>query len=298
VTEDVLHLRGDLPVLRDPILVAAFEGWNDAGECATLALSELSRAADAEPFAHLEPEAFYDFQQTRPSIRTDGEHRVLDWPRTELSAAVLPGARGDLVLLTGPEPNLRWRTFAEVVVDLSRRLDVRLVLTVGALQVDVPHTRPVPITMTSADPGLVDELELSPSTYEGPTGITGVLHTVAAGAGLPSLSMWAGVPHYLAATPYLRGGLVLAERIATILGTELALERLARDAATQNDEIAELIAHDEELEEYVGELEQRAAGSGDDDGSEVDDEPQVLPESDVSGEELAAELERYLRGER
>jgi hypothetical protein len=289
---DVLRTRGDLPALRDPVLIAAFEGWNDAGECATLALSELAQATDAEPFADLDAEAFYDFQHNRPMVRREGDRRVIEWPSTELSAAVLEGARGDLVLLRGPEPNLRWRTYAETIVGLARRLDVRLVVTVGSLQVDVPHTRPVPITMTSADPELVAALALQPSTYEGPTGITGVLHAAAAEAGLPSLSMWAGVPHYLASTPYLRGGLVLAERIAGILETELPLERLARDAVTQNDEIAELISHDDELEEYVEELEQRAAGAPD-----LDVEQQ-LPEAQVSGEELAAELERFLRGER
>jgi hypothetical protein len=288
---DVIRLLGEPPALRAPILVAAFEGWNDAGECASLALGELRRASAAESIAALDAEAFYDFQQTRPRIATRDGRRVLDWPAVDVAAAELPGARGDLVLVGGPEPNLRWRSFATGIVELARQLDVRLVVTVGALQVDVPHTRPVPITMTSADPGLVAELDLRPSGYEGPTGITGVLHATAAEAGLPSLSMWAGVPHYLAATPYLRGGLVLTERIATILGTELPLEQLARDAARQVDEIADLIADDDELGEYVGELEARASVPN-------RDELEPLPESEVTGEDLAAELERYLRGER
>lgn len=287
----VVQLRGDLPALRDPILVTAFSGWNDAGECATLAVSELQRAADAQPFADLDAEAFYDFQQTRPMVRTgEGGDRVVDWPEVTFSGAVLEGARGDLVILTGAEPNLRWRSFVDGVVELARQLDVRLLLNVGALQVDVPHTRPVPITLTSADPGVVAELDLSPSTYEGPTGITGVLHTAATAAGLPSLSMWAGVPHYLSAAPYLRGAVVLAERIATILGTDIPLDELARDAAVQHDEIAELVSQDEELASYVDELEERAAASP------IADDP--LPEPGMTGEELAAELERYLRGER
>jgi hypothetical protein len=294
---DIVTLREALPTLRTPVLLAAFEGWNDAGECATLAVDTFRRATSARPFADLDPEAFYDFQQTRPTVRTDADgRRVIDWPRLEIAAAQVEGGRGDLVIVRGDEPNLRWRTFADAIVDLSRALDVRLLATIGALQVDVPHTRPVPVTISSDDPGLRAELALRPSSYEGPTGMTGVLHATAAAAGLPSLSMWAGVPHYLAATPYLRGGLVLAERLAAILGTEIPLHSLARDAATQNDEIAELIAHDDELEEYVGELEERAAAT--DDGA-LTEEPTLFDvDVEVDGDELAAELERYLRGER
>lgn len=291
---DVVTLRGALPELREPILVAAFEGWNDAGECASLTAETFRKATAATPIADLDAEVFFDFQRTRPMVRTDeaGE-RVIDWPELTVSAASLPGARGDLLLLTGAEPNLRWRTFSDAVVGLARQLDVRLLVTVGALQVDVPHTRPVPVTLASADPGLSAELALQPSTYEGPTGITGVLHTAAGAAGLPAVSMWAGVPHYLSAAPYLRGGLVLAERLAAILGAEVPLAELARDAALQSDEIAELIAHDDELEEYVRELEERAA-------SDLVQGPAGPPLGDVevSGDEIAAELERYLRGER
>jgi hypothetical protein len=289
---DVLTLRGELPVLRTPIMIAAFEGWNDAGECATLAVDTVRRATAATPFADLDAEAFYDFQHTRPMVRIDADgSRVVDWPELTLSAGGLPGARGDVVVLSGAEPNLRWRSLSAAVITLARRLDVSMLITVGALQVDVPHTRPVPITLTSADPGLAAELDLRPSTYEGPTGITGVLHCLATQAGLPALSMWAGVPHYLAATPYLRGGLVLAERLAGLIGTDLPLDVLARDAATQNDEIAELIARDDELEEYVEELEERSA-IGPDAGV-----AEGAPPPEVDGEDLAAELERYLRGE-
>jgi hypothetical protein len=303
---DVISLRGALPRLRTPVLLAAFGGWNDAGECATLALDAIRRGTGAEAFADVDAEEFYDFQQTRPSVRTGSDgSRVLDWPRTTAHAAPVEGGRGDLVIVTGAEPNLRWRSYADAIVALARSLRVGLVVTVGALQVDVPHTRPVPITLTSGDAALGAELALSPSTYEGPTGITGVLHAAAAAAGLPALSMWAGVPHYLAGTPYLRGGRVLAERIAEVVGLtsgsgdvrpplDAPLARLAREAAEQNDEIAELIAHDDELEEYVEELEARAA-DGDD---EPVGEGAAPVEDEVYGDDLAAELERYLRGER
>jgi hypothetical protein len=288
----VLELIGDLSGLRTPTLVAAFEGWNDAGECATLALDAVVRATGAEVVGTFDAEALYDFQQTRPVIRRAEEgERVLDWPEMALLRGGRPTGRGDLLLLWGPEPNLRWRSFAGAVVDLAQMTEVGRIVTLGALQVDVPHTRPVPVTMTSSHPDLRRELALRPSSYEGPTGITGVLHATASAAGVPSLSMWGGVPHYLSATPYLRGALVLAERLAAILGVEVALEDLALDAAHQNDEIAELLEADEELSEYVVELEERAATAGDDIG-------EGLPEPEVSGEDLVAELERYLRGER
>ncbi len=288
----LIRLPDELPALRNPVLVAAFEGWNDAGECASLALDVLADVLDAEELAQVDGEPLFDLQQTRPTVRTrpDGG-RAIDWPNLELSWAVTDGARGDLLLLRGNEPNLRWRSFCAELIDVARALDVQLVLTVGALQVDVPHTRPVPVTLTAADPELGWDLELRPSTYEGPTGITGVLHVTAAAAGLPSLSLWAGVPHYLASTPYLRGGLMLAERICALLGIDAPLGRLARDAAEQNDEISGLIAADPELTEYVAELEARA------DTAEAE-VGEGLPEPEISAEDLVAELERYLRGER
>ena len=288
----LIRLPDELPTLRSPVLIAAFEGWNDAGECATVALDVLADGLVVSELAQVDGEPLFDLQQARPTVRTrqDGG-RAIDWPNLELSWARTEGARGDVVLLRGAEPNLRWRSFCSELIDLARVLDVQLVLTVGALQVDVPHTRPVPLTLTAADPELGWDLDLRPSTYEGPTGITGVLHVTAAAAGLPSLSLWAGVPHYLAATPYLRGGLVLVERIAGLIGVDVPLARLARDAAAQTDEITALIEADPELAEYVTELESRT------DTAEAE-VGEGLPEPEISAEDRVAELERYLRGER
>jgi hypothetical protein len=289
---DVVTLLGDLPDLRRPVLVAAFEGWNDAGECASRALDTIDRGLDARRFAEIDAEEFFDFQHVRPYVQTAGDgQRTIEWPANVFSFAELPGASSDLVLLDGTEPNLRWKMFTSGVVELARELGVGMVLSVGALQVDVPHTRPVPLTLTTPDVTLAEELGgVATSSYEGPTGITGVLHSAAAAAGIPAVSIWAGVPHYLSATPYLPGTLALTERIAAVIGVDLPLGRLARDAAAQTDEIADLLSGDEELAEYVAELETRA---------EADMGPAgQLPDEQVTGEELAAEFERYLRGDR
>lgn len=290
---DVVTLTGELPDLRRPTLVAAFEGWNDAGECASMTIDRLQRGLDATPFGEIEPEEFFDFQHVRPMVRNEGDgSRALVWPRNTLSWAHLPDAPHDLVFLDGTEPNLRWKTFAGGILELARDLGVGTVITVGALQVDVPHTRPVPLTVTSPDPGLAAELRLARSTYEGPTGMTGVLHSLAAEGGVPSLSMWAGVPHYLSAAAYLPGALALTERLSGLIGAAVPLEHLALEAASQTEEISELLATDEELADYVAELELRSNAG---ESSMADGPIGELPESDISGDELAAELERYLR---
>ncbi len=290
---DVVTIRRDPPALRRPALIAAFKGWNDAGEAASGAASVLRRQVGAKAFALIEPEEFFDFQATRPTVRLveDGARRI-DWPENRFSWGELPGTSRHLVVLEGTEPNLRWRAFTRGIVGLATSLGVRLVVTLGALQVDVPHTRPVPVTGGASDPDLGARLGLLPSRYQGPTGITGVLQQACAEAGLSTVSMWAGVPHYLGATRYLAGSLALAERVAGLLDVDLALDRIARQAAAQRDDIARLVAEDQELAEYVAELERRAP-AGDASGAEAN-----LPAPGVSGDELAAELERYLRDRR
>jgi hypothetical protein len=270
------------------VLLAAFRGWNDAGEAASAAIAHLSDAYGATTFASIDPEDFFDFQSTRPMVRFDdrGDRRI-DWPENRFAWAPLPGRPYDLVVLDGTEPNLRWQTFSEGIADLAASLHVQRVVTLGALQVDVPHTRPAPLTCNASDPELAARLGMRRSSYEGPTGITGVLHQTAIGAGLEAISVWVGVPHYLAATPYLTSALTLAQRAAGLLGSEVSFERLAREAAAQRDDIAELLDDDEDLAEYVQELETRM-DNDDPDASE-------LPAPTVSGDELAAELERYLR---
>jgi proteasome assembly chaperone (PAC2) family protein len=211
--------RSDRPDLDRPALIAAFEGWNDAGQAASTAVGVLSREVDAASFAEIDAEEFVDYQVTRPLIRTDDDGgRRVDWPELRLSWASLPGAERDVVLLQGPEPNLRWRTFTRTVTELAEELGVGLVVTVGALQVDAPHSRPVPVTGTATDAELGARLTLRRSGYEGPTGITGVLHAAAVDTGFDAVSLWAGVPHYLAATTYLPGAHALAERAGRLLG--------------------------------------------------------------------------------
>ena len=192
--------------LRAPALVCAFKGWNDAGEAATSALTFMGAGFDATRFALIDPEEFVDFQSTRPSVRmVDGLTRKIEWPEFEFYEARIPRAPRDLILLSGPEPAMRWRTFCEKVIELAEAIGVQMVVTMGALLADVPHTRPVSITGMASDQGLIDRLSLQPPTYEGPTGIVGVLHAACADAGMPSASLWAAVPHYVAVAPEPEG---------------------------------------------------------------------------------------------
>lgn len=280
---DVVTIRQS-PALRRPILVAAFKGWNDAGEAATAALASLRRSLRARTFATIEPDEFFDFQVNRPVVRdAGGGGRRLVWPRNRFSWAQLPDRDQHVVLLEGTEPNLRWGYFATAISDLAGDLGIETVITLGALQVDAPHTRPVQITGSASRPELSDRLPLRPSTYEGPTGITGVLTLTSAEAGFDTVSLWAGVPHYLAGTRYLSAALSLARDVGRLIDSALPLDRLVDDAREQEEEITSLVAEDSDLAEYVAELESRA------DEEEVDDAPLA------TGEQLAAEFERYLR---
>lgn len=283
---NVVQVRQPPPPLRRPVLVASFKGWNDAGEAASGALGVLADTLRATTFADVDAEEFFDFQATRPTVRiVDGGTRRLEWPGNRFAWATLPGSPHHLILLDGTEPNLRWRVFASAVVDLALELGVEFVVTLGALQVDVPHTRPVLVTGSSSDPRLADRLGLRRSSYEGPTGMTGVLHHACGSAGLDAVSLWAGVPHYLAGAPFLAASLALSERLVHLLGADLSLTSLARDAAAQADHIQALLDEDDDLAEYVAELEERA-------GSQADE---ALPAATITGDEIAAELERYLR---
>jgi len=284
---DVVRVLDRLPTLHRPVLIAAFRGWNDAGEAASGTVELLEEKLRAFAFAEIDPEEFFDFQATRPTVHTDDGRRVIEWPANRFLAAELPGAQRSVVLLDGTEPNLRWRTFSEGVADLALTLDVELVLTLGALQVDVPHTRPVTVTGSASDPNLAARLGLAASSYEGPTGITGVLHQACQRAGLDAASLWAGVPHYLSGAPYMAATLALAERLLELLHGELSLNDLATDAAAQADDIRQLLDEDDDLAEYVAELETRFVAR------QRDDEAETMMRA--TGEQLAAEFERYLR---
>jgi predicted ATP-grasp superfamily ATP-dependent carboligase len=212
----------------------------------------------------------------------DGETRELEWPDNAFFHAPIPGTDRDGVLLIGTEPNLRWRTFSSMIVDLAERLDVELVVTLGSLLADVPHTRPAPVTGSATDPDLVHEMGLQASRYEGPTGIVGVLHDSCRRASIPSVSLWAAVPHYVSLAPSPRAAFALCERLGSLLQADLDLDELAEAADAYSEQVSEAVATDEETAAYVEELERRT-DSLEDDGD--------LP----SGESLAAELTRYLR---
>jgi proteasome assembly chaperone (PAC2) family protein len=271
------------PTLRTPVLITAFRGWNDGGQGASLAGGYLAKTWDAERFAEIEPENFFDFQATRPHVSlVEGRTRRIDWPENAFYHAGIPGLERDAVLLLGIEPNLRWRTFTRLVTELAQDVGVQLVVTLGSLLADVPHTRPSPVTGGATDPELIERLGLQRSRYEGPTGIVGVLHDACARAGVPSVSLWAAVPHYVSLAPSPRAAFALCTRLGDVLGTEIDTEELEEASERYSEQVSEAVASDEETAAYVAELEQRA---------ELIEEEEALP----SGDTLAAELTRFLR---
>ena len=264
------------------MLIAAFRGWNDDGQGASLAGGFLAKAWSAARFADIDPEGFYDFQATRPTVSlVDGLTRRIDWPDNAFFHAAIPEQERDAVLLLGTEPSLRWKTFSGYVVDLSRDLGVELVITLGSLLADVPHTRPSPVTGTASDSELVERLGLQPSRYEGPTGIVGVVHDACRRAGLDSASLWAAVPHYVSLAPSPRAALALCERLGGLIDETIDTDELRDAAERYSEQVSEAVAADAETAAYVEELEER---------TDAVDESQ-LP----SGDTLAAELTRFLR---
>ena len=271
----------EVPLLRDPVIVAAFEGWNDAGEAASGALAHLERVWGAQPLAELDPEDYHDFQVNRPVVSLDEDgRRTISWPTTRLYWARPEGSRRDVVLIRGIEPSMRWRSYVSELLGYAEQLEVTTLVTLGALLADVPHTRPIPVTTTSDDESMLRELALEPSRYEGPTGIVGVLNEGSARAGLPALSLWAAVPHYVGQSPSPKATLALLRRVEELLDVTVPLGTLPEDARAWEHGVDELAAEDGEIGEYVRQLEQ------------VKDTAD-LPEA--SGEAIAREFERYLR---
>ena len=269
------------PSLRRPILICAFRGWNDGGQGASLAAGYLTRSWSAEEFANIDPEEFFDFQVTRPHVSlVEGATRRIDWPETTFSHAPIPGLDRDAVILVGIEPNMRWRRFSDLVAGLAEEVGVELVVTLGSLLADVPHTRPAPVTGSASDQQLIQELGLERSRYEGPTGIVGVLHEAFYRRGIPAVSLWAAVPHYVSLAPSPRAALALCERLGSLLGASMDVTELEEAAENYAEQVSQAVASDAETQAYVEELEQRS------------DE---LAETDISGETLAAELTRFLR---
>ncbi len=271
--------------LRAPALICAFKGWNDAADAASSAISYVGTALNAHRFATIDPEEFYDFQATRPRVKmVEGQTREIEWPAVELFAARVPRAPRDLILMTGSEPSFRWRTFCKIVVDLAEALGTQLVVTLGALLADVPHTRPISVTGLSSDPALVARLGLAPSSYEGPTGIVGILHAACQQAGLPSASLWAAVPHYIAATPNPKAALALVRKLEGLVGVAVDGSDLETASADYERQVNVAVQSDPDVQAFVERLEQAA-------GDEPDDSPGALP----SGETIARDLQRFLR---
>jgi proteasome assembly chaperone (PAC2) family protein len=278
--------------LRAPALVCAFTGWNDAGDAASAALQFLGASLGATRFARIDPEDFYDFQATRPKIQlVEGRTRKIEWPEVEIYAARVPRAPRDLILLSGAEPSMRWRSFCRLIVDLAEALGTQLVVTLGALLADVPHSRPVPITSLSSDDALVERLGLQQSGYEGPTGIVGVLHASCDLVDQPSASLWAAVPTYVSGAPSPKATLALVERSIALLGLRLPTTDLQIATAAYERQIDELVAADEDTAAYVAGLEEAADSDPDDEDDDLD----ALAASDPSA--LVEEVERFLRGD-
>ena len=276
------------PELERPVLIAGFTGWNDAAEAASLAVSTIGEQWGAKRFGGFDGEEFYDYQTTRPQIKlVEGVTRTVEWPENELSATEARvgalGGRG-AILLSGPEPNFRWRAFSQAVVNLARELDVRLVVTLGALLADVPHSRPVSVAANAQDPSLVENLGLTASRYEGPTGITGVLHRYCASKDLPSVSFWASVPHYLSSVPSAPAALALLQSLSNLLGTSFDTTHLNSTSEDYQRQVSVAVAQDSDLASYVRMLEERY-------DAQTESGERNLP----SGDELASELERFLR---
>jgi proteasome assembly chaperone (PAC2) family protein len=272
--------------LERPVLIAAFRGWNDGGQAATLAVGYLARLWGARKFADIDPELFVDFQATRPMVSLeDGRTRKIEWPENSFFRGRIPGADRDAILLVGVEPNYRWRTFSEIVTELARDLGVELAVTLGALVADVPHTRASPVTGAATDPQLVDELGLQLSRYEGPTGIVGVLLDSCRRAGIPSVSLWAAVPHYVQLAPSPPAAKALCERLAGVLSTTIDVSELDEASEEYVEQVSQAVATDADTASYVEDLERRS------------DSLELLEESDdiVSGDALAAEISRFLR---
>jgi proteasome assembly chaperone (PAC2) family protein len=274
------------PRLRSPLVVAAFKGWNDAGESATAALAFLVESFDAGEVARIDPEDYYDFTAVRPTVRlSEGRTRVIEWPENTLHAAEVSGAEHDLVLVQGVEPSLHWRQFTQLVVDAARELDAHMVITLGALLADVPHTRPVPMTGIASDDALVERLGYERSTYEGPTGIVGVLHHACARAGLPSVSLWASVPHYVAAAPNPKAALALIRSFEGVAGVAVDAGDLEESADDYERQVSAAVASDPEVKSFVERLEQAL------DEADAEAPPERIPSADA----IARDFQRFLR---
>lgn len=271
----------EVPDLRAPVLIAAFEGWNDAADAASSVVDHLARVWQARVVAAIDPEDFYDFQMNRPVVGSNDEGmRRITWPSTQLSVCSPPGALRDVILLRGIEPNMRWRQFCAELLAAADDLGTELVVTLGALLADTPHTRPIPVSGTVSEPDLADRLKLEQSTYEGPTGIVGVFQDACVQLDIPAVSFWAAVPHYVAQPPCPKATLALIGQLEDLLEVSIPLGDLPEESRAWERGVDELAEEDEEIGDYVRALEETRDTAD-------------LPEA--SGEAIAREFERYLK---
>jgi proteasome assembly chaperone (PAC2) family protein len=281
---DALVWETQPPELRSPVLVCAFAGWNDAAGAATTALTAAAESLDAEVVAQIDPEEFFDFQANRPTISlAEGQTRQIEWPGNVLMVARPAGAERDLVLLAGTEPNLRWRAFSDGIAEAAETLKVEMVVSMGALIADVTHTLPVPITGLASDPDLVERLDLASSNYEGPTGVVGVVHDACDKRGIPSASLWAAVPHYVAAVPNPKAALALLRRLEGLVGVAVEASGLEEESESFERQVSNAVSANPEIQELVQRLEEEQA-------EQLDVEEEI-----PSGESLARDFEQFLR---
>lgn len=267
-----------------PVVIAAFEGWNDAAESATAVVDHLMTAWNARVVAAIDPEDYYDFQVNRPTVGIDENgFRKLTWPSTHVAVASPPNLDRDVILIRGIEPNMKWRQFTSELLEVIDELGGELLVTLGALLSDSPHTRPIPVSGSSTEPDLLDRLDLEQSTYEGPTGIVGVLQDACTRVDLPAVSYWAAVPHYVAQPPCPKATLALLSRLDDLFDISLPLGDLPEEARAWERGVDELAEEDEDIADYVRSLEESRDTAD-------------LPEA--SGEAIAREFERYLKRRR
>ena len=272
--------------LRAPALVCAFKGWNDAGDAASTAVQFVGTSLGATRFASIDPEEFYDFQSTRPQVRVDESGvREITWPAVEIYEARVPRAPRDLVLIVGHEPSYRWRTFCQLVVDLGEALGAQLVVSLGALLADVAHTRPIAVTGIASDRSLVDRLDVMSSSYEGPTGIVGALQAASTKAGVPSASLWAAVPHYIASAPNPKAALALVRKLEGLVGVTVDATELEQASQDYERQVNLAVQSDPDVQAFVERLE-RAAD---------EEEPPLDPRDLPSGDRIASEFQRFLK---
>jgi proteasome assembly chaperone (PAC2) family protein len=285
----VPHLEWqERPELREPIMVCSFKGWNDAGEAASAAVQFLVESFEANPLASIDPDDFYDFTAVRPTVRlVEGHTRTIDWPQNVFHAAHVPGADHDLVLMQGVEPSLHWKEYCAAAQEVAESMDVRMVVTLGALLADVPHSRPVGITGLASTDGLVERLGFERTNYEGPTGIVGVLHATLAAAGLDAVSLWAPVPHYVAATPNPKAALALVRGFEGIAGIAVDAGALEEASEDYDRQVTAAVSTDPDVKAFVERLEEMA--------DELSEEDQPSHEHLPSGDTIAREFQRFLR---